>query len=42
MRKRCQNQQGNDSDGFFKALGDLVVTGPARTNVNDYRAIVLA
>jgi hydroxypyruvate reductase len=31
----------NDSYGFFSALGDLVVTGPTRTNVNDYRAIVL-
>jgi hydroxypyruvate reductase len=32
----------NDSYGFFAALGDLVVTGPTRTNVNDYRAIVIA
>ena len=32
----------NDSYGFFAALGDLLVTGPTRTNVNDYRAIVLA
>ena len=32
----------NDSYGFFSALGDLVVTGPTRTNVNDYRAIVIA
>jgi glycerate 2-kinase len=31
----------NDSYGFFSALGDLVVTGPTRTNVNDYRAILL-
>jgi hydroxypyruvate reductase len=28
----------HDSHGFFAALGDLVVTGPTRTNVNDYRA----
>jgi hydroxypyruvate reductase len=34
--------EANDSYGFFKALGDLVVTGPTRTNVNDYRAIVVA
>jgi len=34
--------EANDSYGFFSALGDLVVTGPTRTNVNDYRAIVLA
>jgi hydroxypyruvate reductase len=32
----------HDSYGFFAALGDLVVTGPTRTNVNDFRAIVLA
>jgi hydroxypyruvate reductase len=31
----------HDSYGFFDALGDLVVTGPTRTNVNDYRAIVV-
>jgi hydroxypyruvate reductase len=31
----------NDGHGFFAALGDLVVTGPTRTNVNDFRAIVL-
>jgi hydroxypyruvate reductase len=32
----------NDSYGFFSALGDLVITGPTRTNVNDYRAILVA
>jgi len=32
----------HDSYGFFLALGDLLVTGPTRTNVNDYRAIVVA
>jgi hydroxypyruvate reductase len=32
----------NDSYGFFSALGDLLVTGPTRTNVNDYRAIVVS
>jgi glycerate 2-kinase len=31
----------NDSYGFFAALGELVVTGPTRTNVNDYRIIVV-
>lgn len=31
----------HDSYGFFAALGDLVVTGPTRTNVNDYRALLL-
>jgi len=34
--------EANDSYAFFSALGDLVVTGPTRTNVNDYRAIVIA
>jgi len=37
-----QRLEANDSYGFFRALGDLVVTGPTRTNVNDYRAIVVA
>lgn len=32
----------NDSYGFFSALGDLLVTGPTRTNVNDYRVIVVS
>jgi glycerate 2-kinase len=31
----------NDAYGFFSALGDLVETGPTRTNVNDYRAILV-
>ncbi|HLJ64728.1 MAG TPA: glycerate kinase [Stellaceae bacterium] len=31
----------NDSYGAFKALGDLLVTGPTRTNVNDFRAILI-
>jgi hydroxypyruvate reductase len=31
----------HDSYGFFSALSDLVVTGPTRTNVNDYRAILI-
>jgi len=32
---------GNDAYSFFAALGDLVVTGPTLTNVNDFRAIVV-
>ena len=31
----------NDGYGFFAALDDLVVTGPTRTNVNDFRAILI-
>jgi hydroxypyruvate reductase len=32
---------GNDAYGFFAALGDLIVTGPTLTNVNDFRAILV-
>lgn len=32
----------NDGHGFFSALGDSVVTGPTLTNVNDFRAILIA
>ena len=31
----------HDSYGFFSAAGGLVMTGPTRTNVNDYRAILV-
>ena len=31
----------HDAWSFFSTLGDLVVTGPTRTNVNDYRAILI-
>ncbi len=31
----------NDGYGFFSALDDLVMTGPTRTNVNDFRAILI-
>lgn len=31
-----------DSYSFFRALGDLVITGPTLTNVNDIRAIFIA
>jgi glycerate 2-kinase len=34
-------QDNNDSYAFFAALGDLVKTGPTRTNVNDFRAILV-
>lgn len=32
----------NDAHSFFAALGDQVVTGPTLTNVNDFRAILIA
>lgn len=31
----------NDAWGYFAALGDLLVTGPTLTNVNDFRAILV-
>lgn len=33
--------EAHDSFGFFAALGDLVVTGPTYTNVNDFRAMLV-
>lgn len=35
-------QANNDSYAFFAALGDLVTTGPTRTNVNDFRALLVS
>jgi glycerate 2-kinase len=35
-------QAANDSGSFFAALGQAVVTGPTRTNVNDFRVILIA
>jgi hydroxypyruvate reductase len=31
----------NDAYSFFSTLDDLVVSGPTRTNVNDFRAILI-
>jgi glycerate 2-kinase len=31
----------NDGYSFFSSLGDVVATGPTRTNVNDYRVILV-
>ena len=31
----------NDGYSFYEALNDLVVTDPTRTNVNDYRVILV-
>ena len=33
--------RAHDSFRFFESLGDLVVTGPTRTNVNDLRIILI-
>ena len=44
-RKMGMNPQSyldnNDAYSFFENLGDLVITGPTRTNVNDFRAILV-
>ncbi|MFM2187964.1 MAG: hypothetical protein RIR43_2536 [Pseudomonadota bacterium] len=31
----------NDGHGFFQALGESLITGPTRTNVNDFRAVLI-
>lgn len=36
-----QYLQNNDGYGFFESLGDLIITGPTRTNVNDFRALLI-
>ena len=33
--------QENNAYSFFQALGDLVISGPTRTNVNDFRAVLI-
>jgi glycerate 2-kinase len=39
--KASDHLERNDAYGFFSAIGDLVVTGPTHTNVNDFRAILI-
>lgn len=34
-------QRNNDSYRFFRKTGNLLITGPTRTNVNDVRAILI-
>ncbi len=36
------HQRRHDAYAYFQGLGDLVVTGPTHTNVNDFRAIWIA
>ena len=33
--------ENNDAYSFFEKLGDLLITGPTLTNVNDFRAILI-
>ena len=39
--KPSERLANNDAYTLFQALGDLVVTGPTLTNVNDFRAIFI-
>lgn len=39
--KPQDNLDRNDAYSFFATLGDLVVTGPTHTNVNDFRALLI-
>jgi hydroxypyruvate reductase len=36
-----QHLANNDAYSYFEVLGDLLVTGPTHTNVNDFRALLL-
>ena len=33
--------ENNDSTGFFRPIGDLILCGPTQTNVNDFRVILV-
>jgi hydroxypyruvate reductase len=37
-----QSLDRNDAHSFFGALGDAVITGPTRTNVNDFRVFYIS
>jgi hydroxypyruvate reductase len=37
----AEHLRTNNAYLFFAALGDLVITGPTRTNVNDFRVILI-
>jgi glycerate 2-kinase len=40
-RKLAAHLDRNDAYGYFDAIGDLLVTGPTHTNVNDFRALLI-
>ncbi len=40
-RKLTEHLDRNDAYGYFEAIGDLLVTGPTHTNVNDFRALLI-
>jgi len=39
--KLADHLDRNDAYGYFDAIGDLLVTGPTHTNVNDFRALLV-
>jgi len=39
--KLADHLDRNDAYGYFDAIGDLLVTGPTHTNVNDFRALLI-
>lgn len=41
QRSLSDHLDRNDAYGYFDALGDLVVTGPTHTNVNDLRLLLI-
>jgi len=42
LRDRLDDPRAAPFYRAFAAIGDLVVTGPTRTNVNDFRAILVS
>ncbi|MNG34439.1 putative hydroxypyruvate reductase [compost metagenome] len=40
-RKLSDHLDRNDAYGYFDTIGDLLVTGPTHTNVNDFRALLV-
>ncbi len=40
-RKLADHLDRNDAYGYFDSIGDLLVTGPTHTNVNDFRALLI-
>ena len=41
VRELADHLDRNDAYGYFDAIGDLCVTGPTHTNVNDFRALLV-
>lgn len=33
--------ENNDSTGYFRPIGDLILCGPTQTNVNDFRVVLI-